>query len=209
MNAQPHVMADDDPKPPTERKRCGAKNRPGAKYPTCQAWPIHGRERCGKHGGLTPRAELSPHFRHGLRVRYLPPDLQEQHREATSDPELLKLRGDLAEVELLLTKLHSRLREGRAVPKDIELRILGMIEQRRKLIETEARRLRDLNLLIPAERHIQSQGWAAQATMEVVREMCTRGIDPGTNPDEWLQLVRLKYQRLRLPIVPGDDESGT
>lgn len=200
---QPHESRAMSPTGKLPRHKCGAKNRRGGK---CGRWSVPGRDRCDRHGGKTPRGEDSPHFKHGLRLRHLPPDLGDQLQDAQGDPDLLQIRTDLAEVEVLLANVHSRLKAGRPVPVSLEGRILNLIDARRKLIETEARRLRDLQLLVPGERFMAAMTAAADAIASVIRTMCLEGVPPGTDPAGYQDQVRRRFQQLRLPASIMDVE---
>jgi len=50
------------------KSTCGAKTKSGS---ACRRPPVAGRTRCRLHGGATPYGIASPHFRHGLRSKYV------------------------------------------------------------------------------------------------------------------------------------------
>ena len=66
-------------KPPKSKQAdvrgiCGARTRKGTPCRRPAGWGTDhpGVGRCKYHGGATPRGADSPHYRHGLRCRYLP-----------------------------------------------------------------------------------------------------------------------------------------
>ena len=186
------------------RRLCGAKNRRGEK---CRKPPM-ANGRCAMHGGKTPRAEASPHFVHGFRMRHLPADLQQLAIEATADPDLYKLRQDLAHIEALIAKLHAGLTPGRAVPQRIEDRLPNLIDLRGRTLDREARRLVQLQQMVRAERFVRAQETAAAVTVDVIRELCAQH---EITVESWLALVRARYANLLRPaaIPDGDrDESS-
>ena len=91
-----------------QRVRCGSplRKKPGR---FCQRWPLVGRERCGLHGGLTPRGPESANYKHGLRSDYMPSALAIKYTQALSDPTLLNLDKDVALIESRLMQLLAEL----------------------------------------------------------------------------------------------------
>jgi len=85
-------------------KRCGAKNRQGN---PCRAWAL-ANGRCKFHGGLNPKGIASPHWKNGLRSKYMPQGLGKRFSAAMSDPELLRLEKDVGLVEARLLELIER-----------------------------------------------------------------------------------------------------
>lgn len=161
MESQPRV-AESVEQAATQRKRCGAKNRPGAKHATCHHWALPGRERCARHGGRTPRGSDSPHFRHGNRQR-IPgkngkrvkwPGLDELVAQAAADPELARFKMDMAILEGMKRQMTGRLNPDKPTPASVQTRIMALIDMLRKVKEAENRRLRDLQLVVSVERHI-------------------------------------------------------
>jgi hypothetical protein len=77
---------------------CGAKTRSGK---SCQNAPM-ANGRCRMHGGSTPRAAESPHFKTGRYSKYAPKKLLGIYEEAQSDPDLLSVREDIGLIDALL-----------------------------------------------------------------------------------------------------------
>jgi hypothetical protein len=77
---------------------CGAKKKDGT---PCKAKAME-NGRCRIHGGLTPKGVASPHFKDGIRSKYLPKGLAQAYQDAQSNPELLSVRGDVELLDMLI-----------------------------------------------------------------------------------------------------------
>lgn len=82
---------------------CGSKKRRaearGLKPPhdRCTEIPMKGRNRCRKHGGESPRGELSPNFKHGIHVYYNDkPELLATFHRLLEDPDILNVTEEIA-----------------------------------------------------------------------------------------------------------------
>jgi hypothetical protein len=140
--------------------------------------------RCQVHGGMTPHGVASPHFKHGRYSKYLPTRLADRYEEAERDPNLLRLDGEIALIDVrlrtvldglgrgespdlweLLQEAWTNYEDGQANAID---RIGGIIAQgiaeqhtwkelrslirdRVRLVESERKRLVELNQMITAE----------------------------------------------------------
>lgn len=168
---QPHEdgpVAEKPSRRPKWKAKCGAKNRPGAKHPTCQLPPVEGAKRCRRHGGLTPKGPDSPHWVHGRRQRgKKAPNLAEVYQVHKGDPELFQYRHDAALVEALRTSLLQTLKLDQPVPMADEKRLLDMSETLTRIKEREHRRLQILEQSIPSHMHRR----AMQATSAIVHEV--------------------------------------
>jgi hypothetical protein len=102
------------------RKICGAKKRNGD---PCRAIPMR-NGRCRIHGGTTPVGMALPQYKH----------------DALLDTELVTLRDDIALVD---SKIQERMEQAKSNPISFE-ELQPMIEQRRKLVESESKRLREM-----------------------------------------------------------------
>lgn len=106
MSDQALVVADQYPGSPEPLPgKCGAKKRQAPGY--CIKDPME-NGRCEKHGGLTPRGALSPHFKHGLYTTALPSGMLDKFEAAHADPLLLAYRNDLALVQARIDVLLER-----------------------------------------------------------------------------------------------------
>jgi len=110
---------------------------------------------CHMHGGKTPGGYGSPNLRHGRYSKYLPAQLANQYQTAQADVNLLELRDEIALLDVRIGQVVSELGElsegaGDEVKKWDE--IGKLMEQRRKLVESERRRETDLQMNITSER---------------------------------------------------------
>lgn len=203
-------------KPPKDApKKCGAKNRPGAKHAYCQDSPTPGRERCRRHGGETPRGPDSPHWRHGDKARHEPIDLSLLYQEAAGDPELMRFKHDAALLETLRRALTQKLKVDKTVPAAMADRILALTDGLRKIKEAEQRRLQVLQQMVPLEQHRRAMAATAAIVFEVVKERLDRleqalgdlASDPKIrkhlNAIDWTQDMAVKYRiaALRTPAI--------
>jgi hypothetical protein len=128
---------------------CGAKTRAGT---PCKRAPVRGRNRCNLHGGKTPRGAALPQFKDGQYSNILPVRLAARYEELIRDPEILRVRDDIA---LVVARVHELLSQLGEEPSDddrtIWSEILDGMEQHRKLIETERKTLISMRLMISAE----------------------------------------------------------
>lgn len=164
-------------KPPA--KPCGAKTR------TCKACSKHRNEhgpgkiqhefepkpcaqtrglgaggKCKLHGGATPQGLASANLKTGRWSAHLPATvLGKQFQEAYGDRTLMQLRQDAALVDAMLTTYTAGLRDtGKPLTEKQQTRVLVLIEQRRKIVESEARRLRDLAQVVPVDQYRTALG---------------------------------------------------
>ena len=125
--------------------RCKAKAKQTGKR--CKRSPTPGREVCRLHGGATPRGIDSPHFKHGRYSKAVPDRLIEQYEASRTDPDLITMRDDIS---LTDARIMDQIGLADADPV-IWDSITDLIEKRRKLCETERRRLYDLQTTMTAE----------------------------------------------------------
>lgn len=100
-------------------QRCGARTRGG--YP-CRSYPVTGRNRCDKHGGLTPVGMDAPSFRHGKHSKYLPKRLGEAYARAVNNPDILAMHEEAALLDTRLLDVLKRADAGEAGRLWLELR---------------------------------------------------------------------------------------
>lgn len=96
--------------------------------------------RCRIHGGTTPVGMALPQYKHGRYSKYLPSGLAQKYNDALLDTELVTLRDDIALVD---SKIQERMEQAKSNPISFE-ELQPMIEQRRKLVESESKRLREM-----------------------------------------------------------------
>lgn len=125
--------------------------------------------RCRLHGGLTPAGAAHPAFIHGRYSKYLPTRLSERYRTAATDPDLLALGSEVALLDARLAELVERTNATEAGVVWAE--IVQLVEQRRRLVESERRRLVDLQQYLTAE---QALGLITAITASVRRHVHDR-----------------------------------
>ena len=110
-----------------------------------------GREVCHIHGGGSLRGADHPRFKTGRYSKFLPDRLAERYHRALADPGILRLDDEIALVD---AQLQVRL-EGlptAGMSKATAAAVRDLIEQRRKLVDTERRRLMDEERVVTVER---------------------------------------------------------
>lgn len=119
-------------------ERCEAKKRNGE---LCQKFPIQGRTKCRLHGGSTPRGVASVHFKHGKYCSRLPPRLKQLYEETGRpyEAQTLSCQSELRLIDTLLSDLTGSLGDS-GDNTEMWAKILGVVENRRKLVETESKR---------------------------------------------------------------------
>lgn len=131
-------------------KQCGARTRSGRPCPTP---PVVGRQRCRMHGGATPRGIASPHFKTGRYSRDLPTRLAARYAAALRDPKLLELRAEIALMDTRISDLLSQLEDEPDIEHDdaIWRAVGGSIDQRRRLVLSESKRLKEMRQVLTVE----------------------------------------------------------
>jgi hypothetical protein len=119
---------------PMHDHRCGAQTRTGV---ACRLASMP-NGRCRMHGGATPRGAASPHFKHG-RYSTAFGGLAARVTTALDDPDRLTLRHEIALVDARLAELTEAPMDALAWGE-----AMGLVEQRRRLVESEQKRLRAL-----------------------------------------------------------------
>lgn len=89
--------------------RCKAQNR---KHEQCGRHAVPGREVCVMHGGKSPRGIAASRFKTGRYSKDLPTRLAGRYQEALEDPDLLKLRDEIAILEARSSELIGNLHSG-------------------------------------------------------------------------------------------------
>jgi len=135
-----------------ERKdgRCNAErvDSVGAFY--CWDRVEKGRTSCRRHGGKQPRGALAMKG-YRLTSRFAQEELAALHRNIVATAEAARVDDDIATVELLIRRASSWMETDRAMTEKQEGRMLGLIEQKRKLVETRDRQAEKLRTMIPVE----------------------------------------------------------
>jgi hypothetical protein len=122
--------------------KCGATTKSGK---PCQAQAME-NGRCRIHGGLTPSGFALPQFKTGRYSKVLPEALRHRYEVARDDEDLLSLRDEIALIDLRITDLL-----GKPPTDETWAQALFLIEQRRKLAESEHKRLATLKQYVSVE----------------------------------------------------------
>lgn len=102
--------------------------------------------RCRIHGGATPSGIALPQFRTGRYSKALPGGLRERYEQALGDEELLSLRDEVALLDARIAETLDGL------PSDDKWAMaILLVEQRRKLVESEQKRLATMNQYVSVE----------------------------------------------------------
>lgn len=154
--------------------------------------------RCRNHGGASLVGPASPSFKHG-RYSVLLKDIKgigEHYTRALADPDLLNLADNIALVDARLTQLLEQVaRGGRGHSIDrLWPQIEELIENRRKLVDTEAKRLKDLHAMLSVDRVLL----IIRYLQDVVRQ-CVK--DPHEQSAVFVELRKLMKPDAALPAV--------
>lgn len=140
--------------------QCTAKSKQSGQR--CKRHATPGHNVCHIHGGKTPSGMALPQTKTGRYSKHLPTRLGERYETALKDPDLLALRDEIALTDADISRILEHLEE--EMPEDPDDRSIwleqneanrdrmqSLIEQRRKLVETERKRLVDLQQMMTAE----------------------------------------------------------
>lgn len=131
---------------------CGRHSK--QKNGPCDKPPLAGRDACKIHGGKSLRGMAHPRWQNGRYSKALPKSLQAAYERSRKDPDLIALRDELALMDAHLLTLIARI-EG--VDDDVDslrtiwIDIRDTVEQRRRLADTERKRLEALQATMTAE----------------------------------------------------------
>ncbi len=186
MNApQPHGSNDQ----PITRQCAATSKRSGKR---CRKHAMRGRSVCLVHGGRTPRGTASPHFRHGRFSRSLPGRLLRTYDQALHDPRLLSLRDEIALTEVMIIEHLQDLKDD--IPEKQRCRVFGkisqLIDERRRLVETEVRHMVLAREMMTAEEAMT----LVRAIVEVVTRYVPDPMDRAAVAEEISQLVDMDPQ---------------
>lgn len=177
----------------TDRKICGAKNRQGQ---PCTQRPLQ-NGRCRFHGGMSLVGPALPQFKHGRHSVLLKEigAFGQHYQHALADPDLLRLDSEIALVDARLSELLDRCSQvkgdkARLTHVDqLWPQLEALIEQRRKLVDTESKRLKDLHAMVSLDRVNLIVSYLADAVRRHVKD-----------PKEQTAI----YNDLRKLLKPGD-----
>jgi len=127
---------------------------------------MHGKKVCRPHGGLTPLGPAHGAFKHGRYSKFLPARFLARYEEALADEGLVELRDEIAILDLRLTVLVQKI--GTSKSREVFEELVDLFEQRRKLAESERKRLVEMQQLMTLE-----QG---NALLAAVLDSCRRHV---------------------------------
>lgn len=147
--------------------QCGAKKKSGS--PCRMSAMPNGR--CRLHGGKSPSGIAHPGFKTGRYSKDIPTRLSKGYQAALSDPDLLQLNDEIRLTDSLMSELLERF-DSDSTTHRIELSTL--IEQRRRLVESEGKRLAAMQQLITVERALTLIGRITEAVLRHVDDPAAR-----------------------------------
>jgi hypothetical protein len=152
----------------TQKKICGAKNRQGE--PCGNSQMPNGR--CKYHGGLTPVGPASPHYKNGRRSKLMKEikGLGEHYERALSDPDLLRLDDEIALVDARIAQLLEKASTPRSSIDGLWPQLDALIESRRKLVDTESKRMKDLHAMVSVDRVMLIVSYLADSVKKHVKD---------------------------------------
>jgi hypothetical protein len=138
----------------THAKRCGAKNKPGAKNRFCISTKLGPSGRCRMHNGFAVSGPAHPNFKHGRHSILLKsiPALGEHYERALSDPDLLSLTDEIAMTDARIGQLLEKVKGPKASVDGVWPQLELLMENRRKLVDTESKRMKDLHAMVSVDR---------------------------------------------------------
>jgi hypothetical protein len=137
----------------------------------CKRRAAIGKSVCTAHGGKSLQGIASPTLKTGRYSKHLPTRLLATYDEAKRDPNILVLQDEIALVD-------SRISELLAIQEYAELplswpEITTLIEQRRKLVESERKRLVELQQVVTADQAMLLIRAVVASVREHVRDPAT------------------------------------
>lgn len=136
---------------------CGAKNKRGGICRTSKGLGPNGR--CRMHNGFAAIGPASPNFKHGRHSKLLKDikGLSAHYERALADPDLLRLDAEVALTDARISQLLAKV--GQAKGKWAQQTVEGvwpqldaLIETRRKLVDTETKRMKDMHAMVSVDR---------------------------------------------------------
>lgn len=159
-------------------KQCGAKNKPGARHPRCRSTSLGPAGRCRMHNGWARSGVNAPNFKHGRHSQLLKDitSLSPHYERALADPDLLRLDGEIALTDArigdLLERVSTSKKKGGAAASidGVWPQLDALIENRRKLVDTESKRLKDLHAMVSVDRVMLIVSYLADSVKRHVKD---------------------------------------
>lgn len=155
---------------PITRPICGAKKKRGRGV--CSSTLLYPNGRCRVHGGATPAGPASVHFKHGRHSKLLKDikGLNAHYERALADPDLLNLDAEIALIDARIGQLLEKVKAPNASVDGIWPQLDALIENRRKLVDTESKRLKDLHAMVSADRVMALVAYVSDAVKRHVKD---------------------------------------
>lgn len=154
----------------THARACGAKNKRGGICRTSKGLGPNGR--CRMHNGFAAIGPAASNFKHG-RHSVLLKDIKglgEHYERALADPDLLRLDAEVALTDARIGSLLEKVKGPRASVDGIWPQLEGLIETRRKLVDTESKRLKDLHAMVSVDRVMLIVSYLADSVKKHVKD---------------------------------------
>lgn len=181
---------------------CGARTRtplPDGGQGYCTQTQLLIGQRCKLHGGKSPTGPDSKPYTTGRWSKYLPEGIIQRFQEALADPQLMQIRQDMALLDALVTARTDRLK-ARKGPQNLterdERRIAHLVDQRRRLADSEARRMAAMQQNVTLVQFI--------GVMRVVADLIREFVPD----DDQRRLAQARLQKLLLARSDGPVQDG-
>lgn len=126
------------------------------------------------HNGFAPIGPANVNFKHGRHSQLLKDvkGLGDHYARALADPDLLRLDSEIALVDARLSSLLEKVQKGgpRASVDGIWPQLELLIENRRKLVDTESKRLKDLHAMVSVDRVMLIVSFVADSVKKHVKD---------------------------------------
>jgi hypothetical protein len=146
--------------------RCTARSKRTGQ--PCTQPVCRGRTKCRLHGGRSSRGLAAPAWKDGRHSKVLPVGLTAAYERSREDPELVGLRDELALVDVRINELLERLDADD--PSAVWREVYAAIERRRRLADTERKRVELLQAVLPVEQAMAFVGMLAASVKRHVKD---------------------------------------
>lgn len=158
---------------PSERRQCTATSKQSGQR--CRRSPTVGRSTCKMHGGTQPRGIASPNWKGRGYSKDLPTRLADRYTQALADPDLIACASEVALIDSRIGEILSSLpADLSAVDRDAWELLLPLIEQRRRLAETERKRGEALDNFLTVSQAMSFVAALQTAVAELITDRATR-----------------------------------
>jgi hypothetical protein len=129
------------------------------------------------HNGFAAIGPAHHNFRHGRYSKLLKElkGLSAHYERALADPDLLKLDSEVAFTDARIGELLARLGKAKEKGSQATIDSLGpqldvLIEQRRKLVDTESKRMKDMHAMVSVDRVMMLVAYVSDSVKRHVRD---------------------------------------